>query len=74
MKSERAFGLLALFSLLWLGYSLGEFYLTTQDSDCSYLPLDSCTHFARAEQAIIVWRGGAIQLAAVLAFVLVRKR
>jgi hypothetical protein len=74
VKSERAFALLALFTLGWLGFSLLDFYLTTQNGDCLYTPTEACTHFARAEQNIIIWRGLAVQLAAILALVVVRKR
>ena len=74
MRTERAFALLALFSIGWLGFSLLDFYFTTQNSDCGYTPTETCTHFARAEQQIIIWRGLAIQLAAILAVVLIRKR
>ena len=74
MKSERSLALLALFSLGWLGFSLLAFYFTTQNSDCGYTPIETCTQFTRAEQQIIVWRGLAIALAAILAVVLIRKR
>jgi hypothetical protein len=74
VKSESAFALLVLFSLGWLGFSAFEFYLTTQNSDCLYTPAEMCAHFARAEQEIIIWRGLAIELAAILAWAVIRKR
>ena len=71
---ERAFALLVLFSLGWLGFSLADFYLTTQNSDCGYTAAEICTQFARADQKIIIWRGLAVEVAAILAFVFVWKR
>jgi hypothetical protein len=74
VKTERALVLLALFSLGWLGFSLVDFYFTMQNSDCGYTVAETCTQFARAEQQIVIWRGLAIELAAILAVVLIRKR
>jgi hypothetical protein len=74
VKSESVLALLILFSLGWLGFSALDFYLTTQNSDCGYTPGEICTHIARAEQAIIIWRGLAIQLAAILLVMFIRKR
>lgn len=73
MKTSSLFALLMLFTIGWVAFSLFDFYMTTQNSDCSYLPIESCTHLARAEQKIVVWRGLAVQLAAVLAALLLRK-
>ena len=74
MRSESILALLILFSLGWIGFCVLEFYFTTQDSDCGYTSLESCTHFHRIEQEMILWRGFAIQLAAILAYLLIRKR
>ena len=70
----KAFALLILFTLGWAASSAFEFYLTTQNSDCSYAAAEVCTQNARYEQRLIVWRGLALELAAVLAFLGLRKR
>ena len=74
MKAGALFALLAVFTIGWLGFSLIDFYFTTQNSDCGYTPGEICKQFARAEQAIIIWRGLAIQLAAILLVMVIRKR
>ena len=73
VKESTAFALLVLFTLGWAAYSAFEFYLSTLNSDCGYSPAEVCTRYAQYEQQLIVWRGLALQLAAVLAFVGLRK-
>ena len=74
MIESRAFALLLLFTVGWAALSAFEFYLTTINSDCGYTASEICTRYAQSEQQVIVWRGLALELAAVLAFLGIRKR
>jgi hypothetical protein len=74
VREGRAFALLILFTLVWAASSAFEFHLTTQNSDCSYTAAEDCSQTAKYEQRLIIWRGLALELAAVLAFLGIRKR
>lgn len=74
MKESHLFALLALLTLGLIAFSALDFYLTTLNSDCTYAPMEPCTSYARSQQHMIFWRAAAIELAAVLAFILIRKR
>ncbi len=74
LKESRIFALLALFTIGWIGFSLTGYYLTTQNSDCGYTLAEACTRNARYEQQVIIWRGVAVELAAILVALFLRKR
>ena len=74
MKESSLFGLLALFTLALVSWSYLEYSLSTNDSDCGYTAAEACTQFANYEQQVLLWRAFALELAAILAFVLLRKR
>jgi hypothetical protein len=74
VKGSAVFALLVLFTVAWIGFSLLDYYLTTQNSDCLYTAIEPCTRFARYEQQIVVWRAVAVQSVAILAALLIRER
>jgi hypothetical protein len=74
VEESKAFALLALFTIGWIGFSLIDFHLTTQNSDCGYTPAEACTIYARYEQQVIIWRGLAVEFAAILTALVLRKR
>ena len=65
--------ILFLFSVGWLIYVLTTF-LSAIGDDCSYVRTEACRTFMRYVPQLILWRGAAIELIAIAAYLRFRKR
>ena len=65
--------LLSAFSVLWLGGSWLQYDLLTM-SNCSYMQTAECRAQLKYVPQIIFWRWLSIELAAIVAFLIYRKR
>jgi hypothetical protein len=74
VKESHLLALAILAALAWATSSAFEYYVTTLNSDCGYTPAEACTHIARSQQNMIIWRGLAVLFAMITVLLLARKR